>query len=76
MVLASSEYVPVSQLQPKRIIQVHRLNVKKGMTDLFRDPLILRQDVEIIVIDARGVEEVGRGLGCSEMFSPFLERNL
>ncbi|CAH3133046.1 unnamed protein product [Pocillopora meandrina] len=52
--------VPVPQLLPKRIIQVHRLNIKKDLIDLFRDPLIMSQDIEIIVIDARGVEEVGR----------------
>ena len=46
VVLASSEHVhvPVPQLQPKRIIQVHRLNIKKDLIDLFRDPLIMSQD--------------------------------
>ena len=44
--------------QPKRTIQVHRLNIKKDMIDLFRDSLIMAQDMEIIVIDARGLEEV------------------
>ena len=72
IVLTSSEHVPVSQLQPKRIIQVHRLNIKKDMIDLFRDPLIMSQDIEIIVIDARGVEEVGRGVGLlRDVFSLF-----
>lgn len=64
--------VPVSQLPPKRIIQVHRLNIKKDLIDLFRDPLIMSQDIEIIVIDARGVEEVGRGVGLlRDVFSLF-----
>ncbi|PFX23747.1 hypothetical protein AWC38_SpisGene11709 [Stylophora pistillata] len=66
IVYVSSEHVPVSvsvpvpQLPPKRSIQVHRLNIKKDLIDLFRDPLIMSQDIEIIVIDARGVKEVGR----------------
>ncbi|CAH3036081.1 unnamed protein product, partial [Pocillopora meandrina] len=56
----------------KRIIQVHRLNIKKDLIDLFRDPLIMSQDIEIIVIDARGVEEVGRGAGLlRDVFSLF-----
>ena len=59
IVHASSEHVPVlvpvPQLLPKRIIQVHRLNIKKDLINLFRDPLIMSQDIEIIVIDARGV---------------------
>ena len=63
VVLASSEHGAVPHQQPKRIIQVHRLNIKKDLIDLFRDPLIMSQDIEIIVIDARGVEEVGRGVG-------------
>ena len=64
--------VPVPQLLPKRIIQVHRLNIKKDLIDLFRDPLIMSQDIEIIVIDARGVEEVGRGVGLlRDVFSLF-----
>lgn len=37
--------VPVPQLPPKRIIQVHRLNIKKDLIDLFRDPLIMSQDM-------------------------------
>ena len=76
IVLTSSEHVPVSQLQPKRIIQVHRLNIKKDMTDLFRDPIIMRQDVEMIVIDASGVEEVGRADGLlRDIFSLFWKEN-
>ena len=78
IVHASSEHVPVSvsvpvpQLLPKRIIQVHRLNIKKDLIDLFRDPLIMSQDIEIIVIDARGVEEVGRDVGLlRDVFSLF-----
>lgn len=64
--------VPVSQLPPKRIIQVNRLNIKKDLIDLFQDPLIMSQDIEIIVIDARGVEEVGRGVGLlRDVFSLF-----
>ena len=72
--MASSEHLPVPQLQPKRIIQVHWLNIKKGLIDLLQDPLILSQDIEIIiVIDARGVEEVGRGVGLlRDVFSLFL----
>lgn len=41
IVHVSSEHVPVSvsvpvpQLLPKRIIQVHRLNIKKDLIDLF-----------------------------------------
>lgn len=42
---------------------MHRLNIKKDLIDLFRDPLIMIQDIEIIVIDARGVEDIGRGVG-------------
>ena len=76
IVHASSEHVPVSvpvpQLLPKRIIQVHRLNIKKDLINLFRDPLIMSQDIEIIVIDARGVEEMGRGVGLlRDVFSLF-----
>ena len=78
IVHVSSEHVPVSvsvpvpQLLPKRIIQVHRLNIKKDLIDLFRDPLIMSQDIEIIVIDARGVEEVGRDVGLlRDVFSLF-----
>ena len=56
----------------KRIIQVHRLIIKKDLIDLFRDPLIMSQDIEIIVVDARGVEEVGRGVGLlRDVFSLF-----
>ena len=59
IVHASSEHVPVlvpvPQLLPKRIIQVHRLNIKKDLINLFRDPLIMSQDIERIVIDARRV---------------------
>ena len=76
IVHATSEHVPVSvpvpQLLPKRIIQVHRLNIKKDLINLFRDPLIMSQDIEIIVIDARGVEEMGRGVGLlRDVFSLF-----
>ena len=67
IVHTSSEHVPVSvpvpQLLPKRIIKVHRLNIKKDLIDLSRDPLIMSQDIEIIVIDARWVEEMGRSVG-------------
>jgi len=62
---------PVPVPQQKRTIYVHRLNIERDMIDLFRDPLILDQAIEIIVIDARGVEEVGRGVGGLEMFSLF-----
>ena len=50
IVYVSSEHVPVSvlvpvpQLLPKRSIQVHRLNIK-DLIDLFRDPLIMSQDI-------------------------------
>ena len=76
IVHASSEHVPVAapvaQLLPKRIIHVHRLNIKKDLIDLFRDPLIMSQDIKIIVIDARGVEEIGRGVGLlRDVFSLF-----
>ena len=64
----NSEPVP----QQKRNIYVHRLNIKRDMIDLFRDPSIMGQDIEIIVIDARGVEEVGRGVGVlRDVFSLF-----
>ncbi|PFX19780.1 hypothetical protein AWC38_SpisGene15814 [Stylophora pistillata] len=64
--------VPVSQLPPKRIIQAHRLNIKNDLIDLFRDPVIMSQDIAIIVIDARGVEEVGRDVGLlRDVFSLF-----
>jgi len=33
------------------------------MIDLFRDRLIVSQDIEVIVIDAGGVQEVGRSVG-------------
>ena len=63
---------PVPEPQQKRTIYVHRLNIKRDMIDLFRDPLIMGQDIEIIVIDARGVEEVGRGVGVlRDVFSLF-----
>jgi len=76
IVHASSEHVPVSlpvpQLLPKRIVQVHSLNIKKDLIDLFRDPLIMSEDIEIMVIDARGVEEMGRGVGLlRDVFSLF-----
>ena len=74
IVYVSSEHVPlpVPIPQPKRTIQVHRLNIKKDMIDLFREPLIMAQDIEIIVIDARGLEEVGRGVGVlRDVFSLF-----
>ena len=65
IVHVSSEYVPVAAPvpQPERTIQVRRLNIKKDVIDLFRDPLSMGQDLQIIVIDARGDEEVGRGVG-------------
>lgn len=69
----NSEPVP----QQKRTIYVHRLSIKRDMIDLFRDPSVMGQDIEIIVIDARGVEEVGKGDGGTERcFLPFLERNI
>jgi len=64
--------VHVPQLLPKRIIQVHWLITKKEMIDLFRDRLIVSQDIEVIVIDAGGVQEVGRSVGlCRVAFSLF-----
>ena len=45
------------------MLKVHRLNVRKELIELFREPLIMSRDIEITVIDARGVEEVGRGVG-------------
>jgi len=50
IVHASSEHVPVLQLLSNcyRIIQVHRLNIKKDLIDLFRDPLIMSQDIKIL----------------------------
>ena len=72
IVHASSEHVPVPQLLPKRITRVHRLNIKKDLVNLFRDPLIMSPDIEIIIIDARVVEEMGRGVGLlRDVFSPF-----
>ena len=72
IVHASSEHVPVPHLLPKRIIQVHRLNITKDLINLYRDPLIMNQDIEVIVIDARGVEEMGRGVGLlRDVFSLF-----
>ena len=41
---------PVPEPQQKRTIYVHRLNIKRDMIDLFRDPLIMGQDIEIIVM--------------------------
>ena len=54
-----SVLIPVPQLQLKCIVQVHRLNNKKDLTDIFREPLIIIHKIEIIITDARGVEEVG-----------------
>ena len=54
-----SVLIPVPQLQLKCIVQVHRLNNKKDLTDRFRNSLLMSQEIEIIVIEARGVEEVG-----------------
>ena len=63
--------VPVPQLQLKCIVQVHRLNNKKDLTDIFRDPLIIIHKIEIIVTDARGVEEVGSVGLLRDVFSLF-----
>ena len=48
---------------PKRIIKVHRLNVKRDMIDTFRDPLIMKYELEVIAIDCRGIDELGKGIG-------------
>ena len=47
----------------KQILEVHRLNVKREMIDIFRDPSIMDDDLAIVVIDSRGKEEIGRGIG-------------
>ena len=69
--------VPVPQLQLKCIVQVHRLNNKKDLTDIFRNSLIMSQEMKIIVIEARGVEEVGMQCWVAQRcLLSFLERNI
>ena len=63
--------VPMPQLQVKCIVQVHRLNNKKDLTDIFLDPLIMSHEIKMIVIDARGVEEVASVGLLRDVFSLF-----
>ncbi len=73
----NSEHVPVAAVMPQQKRTVYRFNIKKDMIDLFLDPLIMVQDIEIIVIEARGVEEVGRGFGVlTDVFSLFWKEAL
>lgn len=54
---------------------MHRLTIKKDLIDLFQDALIVSQDKEITVTDARGDEEIGRGVALQrDVFSLFWKK--
>ncbi|XP_068737060.1 uncharacterized protein [Montipora capricornis] len=47
----------------KRVIKVHRLNVKRGLIDIFKDESVMADDLEVVVIDFRGRQEIVKGVG-------------
>lgn len=47
----------------KRVIKVHRLNVKRDLIDIFKDESVMADDLEVVVIDFRGRQEIGKGVG-------------
>lgn len=47
----------------KRVIKVHRLNVKRDLIDIFKDQSVMGDDLEVVVIDFRGRQEIGNGVG-------------
>ena len=58
--------LPSQQLgTPTRILEIHRLNVRNDMINIFSDPsiLVLSNCIEVVFIDQKGDKEEGRGSG-------------
>ena len=63
---------------PKREVIVHRSTIRKDVIEIFSDPNISACLLDVIVIDARGQQEEGRGKGVlpdvlGRMCSPHLQ---
>lgn len=57
---------------PTRHIKVHRSQIKDDMLSIFSDMSIMTAQLDVVIIDCRGREEVGRGSGVvREIFTCF-----
>ena len=54
-----SMYAPVSP----QIVTVHRCTVRKDLIDVFSDANIMNSSLDVVMIDARGEPELGKGKG-------------
>lgn len=55
---------PTQPSEPEnRLLKVHRVNIKNDMMNAFKDPSIVNCDLTIVIIDSRGNEEKGAGVG-------------
>lgn len=57
-----SYFTSFADERPQRVT-VHRSNVRKDVIKIFSDPSILSSSLDVVVIDARGEPEAGRGRG-------------
>ena len=50
--------------QPEnRFLKLHRVNVKEDMISAFKDPSIVDCQLRVVIIDSKGNEEMGTGIG-------------
>ena len=61
----------------KKKVTLHRLQIEKEVIELFQDPLIQCYDLDITLIDVRGENETGEGIGVTrEVFHLFFKEFL